>query len=187
MHQDIAIHGTNGEAHAAWQSLFRELYTPLTWFAARILNGKDPAEDIVMDAFVKIWYVGSDLNNVASSRSFLYSTVRNACIDAVRRQKRKNESELELAYLSATEDRYILEDMIRAELVGQLQNTLNTLPPKCREIFRLFYLEDKSIKEIATELNLSVNTIKTQKRRAMELLKQRLPYLPLLFLFITAF
>jgi len=51
---------------------------------------------------------------------------------------------------------------------------LNTLPPKCRQIFKMLYVQGKSYEEISQELNLSINNIRNQKARGLMLLKQRI-------------
>ena len=165
-----------------FEAIFNQYYRTLSYFAARFVEDRDAAEDIVMDAFVRLWQKGSDLASRDTCVSFLYSAIRHACIDLLRQQKRREISKAEIAYLSNKQERYVLEEMIRAEVVQQLYMAMNALPPKMRAVFQLFYLEGKSIKEIAQELNVSVNTIKTQKARALQLLKEKLPYITILFL-----
>lgn len=74
-------------------------------------------------------------------------------------------------------DRPMLHRTIEAETLNRVYLALNTLPPKCGQVFRLYYLQEKPLAEIAGELNLSLSTVKSQKRRALLLLKQRLGHL----------
>lgn len=67
----------------------------------------------------------------------------------------------------------------------QVYTALQTLPPKCGQVFRMYYLEEKSLQEIADELDLSLSTVKSQKGRAIELLRKKLPHLSCLLCFIS--
>ena len=69
-------------------------------------------------------------------------------------------------------------DIIRAEFYGELYRAINTLPPECRKIFTMLYLEGKTVRETAEELGLALTTVKTQKVRGLAALKKKLrPYL----------
>ncbi|MNL34998.1 RNA polymerase sigma factor [compost metagenome] len=65
--------------------------------------------------------------------------------------------------------------MIQAEVIGELYAALNLLPERCRLIFKMGYLEGMKNHEIAEKLNISVNTIKTQKKRGLAILRSHLP------------
>jgi RNA polymerase sigma-70 factor (ECF subfamily) len=54
----------------------------------------------------------------------------------------------------------------------QIVKTIEQLPPQARKIFQLFYLQHKSYREIAAELQLSPQTVRNQKQRAAKLLKK---------------
>jgi RNA polymerase sigma-70 factor (ECF subfamily) len=64
--------------------------------------------------------------------------------------------------------------MIESELYHEIFIAINTLPPKCSQIFKMLYIEGKDYLQIARELNLSINTVRNQKARGILLLRQRL-------------
>jgi RNA polymerase sigma factor (sigma-70 family) len=64
----------------------------------------------------------------------------------------------------------------------EIYKAINTLPAQCRRIFKMLYIQGKSIKEISTELEISASTIRTQKSRGLAVLKQKVKFFPLLFL-----
>jgi RNA polymerase sigma-70 factor (ECF subfamily) len=69
-------------------------------------------------------------------------------------------------------------DIIRAEFYGELYRAIHTLPPECRKIFTMLYIEGKTVRETAEELGLALSTVKTQKARGLAALKKKLrPYL----------
>lgn len=164
----------NGE-EKGFDYFFRELFPPLCFFANRLVNDRYDAEDIVSNAFIKIWEKHSIFNNAKNIRSYLYQIVRNDCFKFHQQQKRVTSIKKEIGYLSSIdlEDSYE-EEIIRSEFFGEIYKALDILPNQCRKIFIMLYIQGKSVKEIAIELNLSPSTVKTQKARGIATLKQRL-------------
>ena len=162
---------------------FRELFPSLCFFANRILNNKCEAEDIASYAFVKIWKRHSQFDNAKNIRSYLYQIVRNDCLRFNHQQKRSKNITKEIRYLSIgdLENNYEA-DIIRAELLGEIYKAIDTLPTQCRRIFKMLYIQGKSVKEISSELEISASTIRTQKSRGLAVLNLKVKFLPLLFL-----
>jgi RNA polymerase sigma-70 factor (ECF subfamily) len=67
--------------------------------------------------------------------------------------------------------------MIQTETIQQVIRTLGVLPPKCRQVFKMFYFQGKTHEEIAHELNLSPHTVRNQRIRAVRLLKKKATFL----------
>jgi RNA polymerase sigma-70 factor (family 1) len=162
---------------------FRNLFPSLCFFANRMLNDRCEAEDIASSAFIKIWKRHSQFNDARNIRSYLYQIVRNDCLKFHRQQKRSTIITKEIKYLSIgdLENNYEA-DIIRAEFLREIYKAINTLPAQCRRIFKMLYIQGKSIKEISTELEISASTIRTQKSRGLIVLKQKVKFFPLLFL-----
>ena len=149
----------------AFQELFYSWHRPLCFFASRIIKDQDVAEDLVQDVFVAFWkYDLSAFPNEKTIRTFLYTSVRNGCLNYLR--------DLEIR---ARNDR---------KAVPELFEAIDELPERCREIFYMAYLQEKEEKQIAELLRVSVNTVKTQKQRAKAYLKGRLGEL---FVYMTLF
>jgi RNA polymerase sigma-70 factor (family 1) len=162
----------NGE-EKGFSFFFREYHAALCYFSFSIIKDKDPTKDIVSDAFTKLWERHAGFDNAATIRSFLYTVVHNASIDWLRLQKKKKAYTNEIIYLDQKKESHVLLQMIEAETYREILSSLNALPPKCREIFRMIYFEGKDYAEIARELKLSVNTIRVQKARALAILRQQ--------------
>lgn len=153
---------------------FKEFYAALCYFSYTIIKDKAAAEDIAEEAFIKLWERHSSFQNEANIKSFLYAIVRNASIDWLRQQKRRLAQSKEIIYLAEETESFIQQQIIEAETYREVVASLKILPPKCRQIFRMFYFEGKDYSQIAHELNLSINTIRVQKARALALLRQQL-------------
>ncbi len=155
---------------------FREYYAGLCYYAFQIIKDKADAEEVAGDAFMKLWERHANFENAASIRSFLYTTTRNKSLNRIRQQKKDVQRSKALAYLTDGRENPVINQIIEAEVYREIFLALNTLPPKCREIFQMLFLEGKDYKQIAEELNLSIDTIRNQKARGLMLIRRRMPF-----------
>lgn len=157
-----------------FEELFRSNYPKLCFFALQFLGDEDTVKDIVQDVFINYWNKRESLSiDEDSISAFLYSAVKNACLNKLRRLK------LEQGYLNRqeadpAEEAVALNLMIRSEVMLEINKIITTLPDGCQKIFRMGYLEGLKNPQIAEQLGVSVNTVKTQKKRGLQLLKLRL-------------
>jgi RNA polymerase sigma-70 factor (family 1) len=162
--------------------LFKEWHPGITYFAFSLLQNTGEAEDIAEEAFIKLWERRKQFNSLPRCKSFLYSCVRNASLDKIRRRKIALHCEEELSYLNKSEKNGFFEQVLTAEIAKQVADAIESLPPGCRKIVSLSYKEGKNNREVATELHLSANTVKNQKQRAISLLRKRLSFLFMLLI-----
>lgn len=166
------------------EEIFKRYYKRLCLFASRLINNVDLAEDIVQDAFCsyfdKMDTVSSDEDAVAQ---YLYSSVRFLVYNHYRKTKVERKY-WNLTNFDEIEERSIERELIYSEVLGRVYEIIETMPTACAHVFRKGYLEDLSNKEIAEQLDISVNTVKTQKQRGMKILLSKLhpEYLPLILL-----
>jgi RNA polymerase sigma-70 factor (ECF subfamily) len=80
----------------------------------------------------------------------------------------------QLAYLTGEKEEFVLNEMIRAEVLKEVMNEINNLPEQCGKVLKLAYLDGLKNQEVAKVLNISVHTVKNQKARAIQLLRTRL-------------
>ncbi|HWJ90750.1 MAG TPA: RNA polymerase sigma-70 factor [Flavisolibacter sp.] len=163
---------------------FQAYYSHLTYFAYKLVHDEFLAEEIAAEAFVKLWNNRDRLSMEGSIKAWLYNTVRNASIDHLRKVKRLRVAESGLQ-TTETIEASVLQKLIETETIRQVIVTLDYLPPKCREVFRMFHFEGKSYQEIARELNISPHTVRNQKERATRLLKKKINLLSMIILFIA--
>src|ERR1700688_1736076 len=165
---------------ACFTSIFNQFYAPLVLYAFRITDDQNAAEDIVENAFISLWNKRNSLSEIRSLNSYLYTIARNGCLSWMRKNKREK---LRYKIISSVEEgieRTALENMIYSETMAKIYAIMDKLPPQCRKVFILHYIEGKKIAEIAEELKISIGTVKTHKVRGIDLLQKSL--LGLIFL-----
>ncbi|MDR1379980.1 MAG: RNA polymerase sigma-70 factor [Tannerella sp.] len=162
------------------------IYFPrLQRFAREYVISDEEAENIVQDVFVMLWEKRNALNVQISLTAYLFSLVKNKCIDCLRHEVIVNDYKKELAVKLQA-----LEELNHAfssdeDIERILRDAVGKLPERCREIFIKSRIEGKTLHDIATEMNISANTVKNQLSIALKKLKIELKeYLPLLF-FLT--
>lgn len=167
----------------AFKVLFFDFFPTLCVFAHRYIEDWSTCEDIVQETFLKIWKSRKAIEINTSSRNFLVTSVRNLCIDHLRKQDSASiwqERELMRNRIDSTEDLYS-----HIELEEMLTEALSKLPDSVREIFELNRFEGKTYKEIAEQKNISIKTVEAQMTKALKTLRIELKdYLPILVLLL---
>lgn len=181
----------NGNAQAMI-AFFEWFYPSLCYFADRLIKDKAAAEDIVEDSFLKLWSKHAEFESAAHIRAFLYITTRNACLNFLKQLERDAISKKELAYLIEEKEDYVLNEMVRTEVVQEVNNAIEKLPAQSRKVLRMSVFENMKNRDIAKALAVSIHTVKNQKVRAMQLLRLQLQNrkmlsLPATFLPLTGF
>ncbi|HVY75917.1 MAG TPA: RNA polymerase sigma-70 factor [Puia sp.] len=154
--------------------MFKQYYRPLCFFADKILQDKVAAEDTVENVFIKLWEKNPDFNSYKNLKAALYISVKNACLNQIR-QRRKDRSKKEaLSYVLERESEdFILNEIVRAELLDEVYKELRKLPPECRKVMQLHFLVGQDYKTIAADLGITVSTVKNHKAYGTKILKRR--------------
>lgn len=156
---------------AAFHVLYKEYYKALTGYAMHLTDSPETAEDIVQDIFSRLYERKDQFDSMRSLRTFLYNSTRNASLDYIRHRsaeqkyyhhQQKDENEAISDYDFENEERY-----------RQLFKLIDDLPQRQREIL-LECLRGRRIKEIAVLLQVSTETVKTQKQRGIKKIKEKL-------------
>lgn len=158
-------------------------------FSKRFVPNKAVAEDVAEETFIKLWKNRQQVSSFQSIKAFLYITARNGCLNELRREK--NQERRHQAYTSNIEEEadFAANEIIRAEVKAEIYKSMDCLPEKMKRVFQLSFLEGLPVREIAKKLDVSVNTVKTQKSRAIALVKERLQgrdILPFVLLALSA-
>lgn len=180
----------------AFRQLFRSHYGTLCRFAMQLLHDKAAAETIADDVFFAIWQNRADLTISTSMRSYLFTAIRNRCLNEMSSKRRRPstpgfaydyEAELDLLAHVFADNSHPLGQLIEKELEGEIARCVEALPHDCRRVFKMSRYEQMSYSEIADELGISVNTVKYHIKAALRQLHVSLgDYLKVLVLLFLA-
>lgn len=169
---DRHVTQTDDVAEYSYNWYFEQLYAGLCFFAEGFVKNKDIGEDLVQDAFVKLWEKFNDFHSPDAVKAFLYRSIRNAAINYLKHieveQKHLNTNLQELR-----SEQFFLHQVIEKETHRLIYSAIDELPERCREILLLSINGNKN-QEIAEKLNISPNTVKTQKAIAYKELRLKL-------------
>lgn len=152
---------------AAFDCLFREYFTSLTYYATHFISDATCAEDVVQDCFVLLWQRRDRLSHITAIKSYLYTTVRNQSLKHLQKQQRQ-----QTLHIAPTEVSSIEESLVAADTARELYQLIANLSPALQQIIRLYYLEGKSNQEIATQLHIEPDTVIRQRLRAILALRK---------------
>lgn len=172
--EDDLLPGLNAGDEKALNLLFKKYYNSLCIFATQLVSNSDIAEELAVDAFHKLWDRRADFNNLQALKTFLYVCVRNAALNHLDKEQRRSKKIFSLFNGAEAIDEPIVNKIIYAEILGEIQREINELPEQCSKIIKMLYEQDMSPNEIAEELNISRNTVYSQKLRGIAILKKRL-------------
>ncbi|MBC9796258.1 RNA polymerase sigma-70 factor [Sinomicrobium weinanense] len=168
MNQKLILREIRKQNRKVFSSLFRELYEDLVNYARGYLFDRDTSEDLVQEVFLHIWEKADRIEIRTSLRSYLFSMVRNRAINHLKSLKIEdslNLLELNSSLAAEAETETPSEDD-RQFIYGRIRQKLEALPQKMQEIVKLRFIGNYKYSEIAEELGISVNTVKTQLKRA---------------------
>lgn len=168
----------------AFRTLFFQFFSPLCVFAHRYIDSWETCEDIVQETFFKIWKNRKNIVINTSSRNFLITSVKNTCIDNLRKQE--TEQNWQQKEIENNTSWYTSGDIYSTiELEQMLSAALAKLPDNIRIVFEKNRFEGMTYSQIAAEHNISVKTVESYITKALKHLRVELKdYLPLMILLL---
>ena len=157
----------------AFTELFRHFYDRLFHFCLQYVHVPEAAEEIVSDAFVRIWNRRRELQSIRNLEVYLFIAVKNLSLNYLEQY-----SSLRIVELSDHSSAVLVNtidperQLEWKEVMGKLDEVVSRLPDQCRRIFRLVKEEGFRAKEVPAILGISPRTVETQLARAMRRLHQ---------------
>jgi len=159
-----------------FSTLFRKYYEQLYMFAGHFVKDPQSAENIVQDVFVKLWIDRKKIIIRSNVKSYLYTSVKNLSLNFIKREGRLLSINEQLETIGENSSNPEAE-YIKNESYISINKAIEELPEKCRRIYKMKRYDDLSYAEIAEILGISINTIKTQMKRAIKSLNKKLIHL----------
>lgn len=151
-----------------FERLFRDLYEPLCRFANAFLHDSDKSEELVQDVFYRLWKEREKRKITTSIKSYLYAVTKNECLQLIQHLKVEERYK---NYISLMRNEYYADpakQLEYKEMNKRVEETLNSLPERCRQIFELNRYEGLKYKEIAKKLNISPKTVEANISKALK-------------------
>lgn len=153
----------------AFRHFFEGFYPSVCVFAQKYLKDAELAEDISQEAFFEFWVRKDKFTDIKAMKGFIYTVTRNKCLNNIKsRTIRENILKDEIS-----SDDYFYEMVLEEETYSILYKSVNNLAPQSQKIVWLS-MEGKKNQEIADQLKISVNTVKTLKKNAYKELRLQL-------------
>lgn len=179
INNSIFIHRLKKGDEAAYEVLFKLYFEKLFHFAHSYIEDADEAREITQNVFFKIWKRRGKLSAEMNLNSYLFSMVKNGCLDYFKHEKVKINYKTELKRERASLNHSSLSEnpgllLIENELQERINLLIKQLPPRRKEIFIKSRFEGQKHREIAQELDISVKTVEHQIAKALRFFRQEL-------------
>lgn len=162
-----------GDIHA-YEYLFNEYYDWLCNYIFKLSGNRNLSKDIVQEVMVRIWEKRNQIVINGSLRGYLFKSCHNQFLQHVRKE-RKQPDLLDKIRWNTIYDSYFekQEDDTYATATRQkLEELIDKLPPKCKEIFIMNKLERRKYREIAQDMGISIKTVENQMSKALKIIRE---------------
>ena len=167
---DTIVAGVNRKDEKMWGDFYDRFYAALCVYVSKILPVPDAVEDLVQEVFISVWEGKRTFSDIKELTNYLYRACYNNTLLYIRNNQIHDTILSSLAEEEGVED----EDMIYALTVKEeIIRHIEELPAEQRRII-LMRIEGYTWEEIAERLDISINTVKTQKTRSYKFLRERL-------------
>ncbi|WP_046404962.1 sigma-70 family RNA polymerase sigma factor [Odoribacter sp. N15.MGS-14] len=164
----------------AFQELFCLFYARLGSFACRLLDEQVMAEDVVQDVLYELWERKLHFENIWALKAYLYNMVRNRCLDVLKHRKVEERYFREQRLAENTE--FFFHQLLEDEVYALLQEAVRSLPPQVGKVFELV-LDGYDNSAIAELMHLSIDAVKSHKKRGKKILQEKLRGMILFYVF----
>lgn len=177
----------------AFSKMFFHYLPVLKSFAFKFTKSEHATEEIIQDAFVRIWLSRDKLDQVQNVKAYLYKYVSNECLSYLRKKLNEEKLIANFTVHHPKDSNQTNEQIQLNEIKRIVASSVNKLPPKRREIYQLSRNEGKSIAEIAAILGISQNTVKNALVTALKYIRLELEmhgitfFIPLFMIFFKDF
>ncbi|MFY0256371.1 RNA polymerase sigma factor [Chitinophaga sp. 30R24] len=161
---------------APFEEIYRRFSGLLYLHAYRMLANEADAQDIVQEVFTTVWTKGKEVKLTVSLAAWLFVVTRNKVLNLIARQRSYQQHLSNFRQFISETDTSTLSQLTEKELLAIIEQEIQLLPAKMREVFELSRKASLSHKEIAQQLQLSPETVKKQVSNAIRTLKHKVAH-----------
>jgi RNA polymerase sigma-70 factor (ECF subfamily) len=159
---------------SAFSILYARFWHPMFLHCLKIIKDEDEAKDIVQDIFIQIWNNPEKIQITTSAKNYLYACVRNRVLNRIRQSKNSGNFLELLAREMSEADAITVDKINERELAELIDNEVNLLPPRMKQVFEMSRKEFLTHKQIALKLGTSEGTVKKQITNTLKILRGKL-------------
>lgn len=167
------LRAVNDKQEDNWQEVFVYYYSALCSYADRLIHDPIVAEDLVQDVLLYVWNCNRKFIQQEELTNYLYRATYNRAMMLLRHEKCKLKHFSRLMEEQGPGFDEAYTETVREELLRQLYLCIDELPAEQRKVIRMS-VEGLTVNEIAEKLNISVNTVKTHKKRSFKYLRGKM-------------
>jgi RNA polymerase sigma-70 factor (family 1) len=168
------INAIRNHEKSVFESLYKEYYRVLFAVAFRYVRYAPAAEEIVHDVFLIIWKKADQLTIKHSIKSYLYKSVVNSSLNFIKKEKAAQEKQAVYMKITSTAEAGNEDTEKEEALLKSLENAIDILPPKCREVMYLSRFGKLKQQEIADQMNISLKTVKNHLTYGFQRIREHL-------------
>jgi len=157
-----------------FEDFFKSNYGELCGYANKYLQDVDEAEEVVQNTFVKFWENRKTINIKSSFKSYIYTTIKNNCLNVIKHQKVKNTYKQHNEQQLKQQQFGVDDEYEATELEQKIQQSIQQLPDGRQQVFIMSRYEGLKYKEIADKLKISIKTVENQMGSTIKFLKSEL-------------
>jgi RNA polymerase sigma-70 factor (family 1) len=147
----------------AFRKVYHDYYKKLLGFAFTLTKNKEAAEELVEDVFIKIWKNRQYAEAIQNLKVYLYTATKNTCLNYLSSKANDSITKPFDAINIVLSDPVCPDQLlIYTETFAKIKSAIDTLPSRCKMIFKLIREDGLKYKEVAEILNVSPNTVDAQ-------------------------
>ena len=168
MDTNLTLEGIRKNDRVHFKKCFNHFYEELVVYANSYLFDTNSSKDVVQEVFIHIWENAGKMHINTCLKAYLYTMVRNRCLNQLKSLKITDKSKFlklnEDLIADSSKESFPAED--RDIVYNRVLQIVDTMPAGMQQIFKMKFVNNYKYLEIAEELGISVNTVKTQLKRA---------------------
>ena len=171
---DQLIEGFSKGYEKSFTEVYNLLHPVLFQYCHKIMGDQFAAEDLVEESFLKVWDRRTMFGKFSALKAYLYTTVRNASLSWLRKKNSQEAAVRNGLMAKDDSEKTVLENLIEAETMKRIYAEVDNLPPRSRQVMTMLFIEGRKTKDIAKELQISINTVQAHKLSGLAFLRRNL-------------
>lgn len=169
----------------AFTKIYQRYWMVMYMHALKMLKSENDARDIVQEIFTSLWLKRQSIDPKVNLAGYLFVATKNKVLDLISHQRIRLNYLGSLSSFAETHNNQVLARIEEKELLQILQQEIERLPAKMRQIFEMRINEHLTYMEIADKLNISDKTVKKQISNAIQVIRPKLRHLSIAIIFLS--